>query len=89
MSRSTAVRQIVAVALEPFDASVLHDPLVAQARAIEVAVVAPALNTRLRHWVSEEFSLPVVHMAVEAEDAERAARAPVAFCTFGARPLPR
>lgn len=163
MSQSTAVRQILAIALEPFDASVLHDPLVAQAGAIEVAVVAPALNTRLRHWVSdedgaraaaddrlaawlealegagvrasgwigdadpmhaiadalavfpadelvivtpaeraahwlardlarragEEFSLPVVHVAVEDEEAERAARAPVAFCTFGARPLPR
>ena len=51
MSLTTTRRHVLAVALEPFEASALHDALVAQAGAVEVAVVAPALNTRLRHWV--------------------------------------
>ena len=53
MRQTTADRHVLAIALEPFEAAVHHDPLVAQAGGTQVAVAAPALNTRLRHWVSD------------------------------------
>jgi hypothetical protein len=104
MSRCTATRQVLAIALEPFEASALHDPLVAQAGAVEVAVVAPALNSRLRHWVSDEDPARATAAArlgawlgalegagVRASGwvgAARAERAPLAFYTFSAPALP-
>jgi nucleotide-binding universal stress UspA family protein len=47
-------RRILVISNETVEADVLHDTLVAHADATEVVVVAPALNTRLRHWLSDE-----------------------------------
>jgi len=54
MSRPSPRRRVLVVANETVDAAVLHDTIVAIADATEVLVVAPALNTRLRHWTSDE-----------------------------------
>ena len=48
--------RILAVANETVEGDALHDLIVAHAagRPTDVLVVAPALNTRLRHWLSDE-----------------------------------
>ena len=46
------MRRILVVANENVEDDVLHDAI--RFREVEVLVVAPALNSRLRHWVSDE-----------------------------------
>jgi GNAT superfamily N-acetyltransferase len=48
-----ATRRVLIVANETIPEDELHDLLVPE-RDIEVRVVAPALNTRIRHWTSDE-----------------------------------
>src|SRR4051812_2226622 len=47
-------RRVLVVANETVEAAVLRDTLAGSAAATEVVVVAPALNSRLRHWTSDE-----------------------------------
>src|SRR3954447_18051483 len=47
-------KRLLVVSNETVEASVLHDTIVARADATDVTIVAPALNSRLRHWVSDE-----------------------------------
>lgn len=47
------MRRVLIVANETIPGDELRDRLVAE-RDIEVRVVAPALNTRVRHWTSDE-----------------------------------
>jgi GNAT superfamily N-acetyltransferase len=58
-SRSTSAphRRILVVANETVGSTPLHETILASvgdAPGAEVVVVAPALNRRLRHWVSDE-----------------------------------
>jgi GNAT superfamily N-acetyltransferase len=57
-STSTAQRhRVLVVANEAVDSTRLHETIlasVADAPGSEVVVVAPALNDRLRHWLSDE-----------------------------------
>jgi GNAT superfamily N-acetyltransferase len=48
--------RILVIANETVDGPVLHDVIWARAHAADadVLVVAPALNSRLRHWLSDE-----------------------------------
>jgi nucleotide-binding universal stress UspA family protein len=66
MSERTNKRVLV-VANETVEGDVLHEAIGAT-RAAEVHVIAPALNSRLRHWVSDE------------DDAQRAAGDRLAAC---------
>ncbi|MEA2183906.1 MAG: hypothetical protein QOF69_3091 [Solirubrobacteraceae bacterium] len=52
VTSETAMHRVLVVANETVDGDALHDLIAA--RDIEVHVVAPALNTRLRHWTSDE-----------------------------------
>ena len=49
-------RSILVIANETAEGSVLHEAIRFRARNVDadVLVVAPALNSRLRHWVSDE-----------------------------------
>ena len=49
------MRRLLVVANETVEGEALHDAIRARAaaRGSEVLVVAPALNTRLRHWMSD------------------------------------
>jgi hypothetical protein len=47
-------KRLLVVSNETVEATVLHDTIVARAHATDVAIVAPALNSRLRHWFSDE-----------------------------------
>jgi hypothetical protein len=47
-------RRVLVIANETVEADILRETLESVARATEVLVVAPALNTRLRHWTSDE-----------------------------------
>jgi len=51
----TEPRRLLVIANETIEGAALHDAIRSQARdgAIEVVVVAPALNSRLRHWMSD------------------------------------
>jgi GABA permease len=53
MSTITATRKVLVIANETIEGQVLHDVIVGW-RDTEVVVVAPALNTRVRHWTSDE-----------------------------------
>ena len=46
-------RKVLVIANETIEGEALHDVIVAQ-RDVEILVVAPALNTRIRHWTSDE-----------------------------------
>ena len=46
-------KRILVVANETIEGDVLHEAIHGSA-AVEVHVIAPALNSRLRHWVSDE-----------------------------------
>ncbi len=50
---ASATRRVLVVANETIAGAVLHDVIVGQHGA-EVVVVAPALNSRIRHWTSDE-----------------------------------
>ena len=49
-------RSILVIANETAEGSVLHEAIRFRARNVDadVLVVAPALNSRLRHWLSDE-----------------------------------
>jgi hypothetical protein len=47
-------RRVLVIANASVAAEPLYDTLAAHADSTEVLVVAPALNTRLRHWFSDE-----------------------------------
>ncbi|MEA2245966.1 MAG: permease [Solirubrobacteraceae bacterium] len=47
-------RHVLVISNETVEAEILHDTIVSTAHATEVMVVAPALNTRLRHWTNDE-----------------------------------
>ena len=69
---SAARKKIIAVAAEPISADVLREALgKQQAQDAEVLVVAPALNSKIRFWVSDPD--PAIHRAQEVaeESAER------------------
>ena len=51
--QQTATRKVLVVANEPIVSDVLHDLILAD-RDVEIRVVAPALNSRIRHWTSDE-----------------------------------
>jgi hypothetical protein len=54
---TNAARRILVVANETVDIDALHDALRFRARKrrdVDVLVVAPALNSRLRYWLSDE-----------------------------------
>jgi hypothetical protein len=71
-------KRLLVVSNETVEASILHDTIMARANATEVAIVAPALNTRLRHWFSDED--PARHAA-----AARLARCVSALAEAGVR----
>jgi hypothetical protein len=52
---SAAARRILVISNETAEGSVLHEAIRFRARNVEgeVLVVAPALNSRLRHWTSD------------------------------------
>ena len=54
MAITSRPRRVLVIANETVGAEVLRDTLAAHARTNEVVVVAPALNSRLRHWLSDE-----------------------------------
>jgi GNAT superfamily N-acetyltransferase len=60
MSRTTTIaphRRVLVVANETVDSERLHETILASlgdAADAEVVVVAPALNDRLRHWLSDD-----------------------------------
>jgi hypothetical protein len=66
-------KRLLVVSNETVEASVLHDTIVARANATDVAIVAPALNSRLRHWFSDED--PARHAAAARVDRCRSALA--------------
>ena len=45
--------RILVIANETIESSILHETILARAGA-EVLIVAPALNSRLRHWLSDD-----------------------------------
>jgi hypothetical protein len=50
-------RRILVIANETVEGDVLHETIrfrTQGARAVDALVIAPALNSRLRHWVSDE-----------------------------------
>ena len=71
---TTDGRRILVVANETVESPVLREAIEAHVEALdaaEVTIVAPALNTRLRHWLSDE------------EQARRAAELRLAQCVNG------
>lgn len=63
--------RILVIANETVEGEALHDTIrrrALEAKPIEVRVIAPALNSRLRHWLSDE------------DEARRAAAARLAAC---------
>jgi hypothetical protein len=68
MADRLARRRVLVVSNETVQAEILHDTIAAYGPGAEVFVVAPALNTRLRHWTSDE------------DRARRAADARLAGC---------
>jgi hypothetical protein len=50
----TQRRRVLVISNETVEAAVLHDTIRRTAHVSEVFVVAPALNTRLRHWTNDE-----------------------------------
>src|SRR3954465_6532363 len=47
-------RRVLVISNETVEAGVLRETIAARAAATQVVVVAPALNSRLRHWLSDE-----------------------------------
>jgi hypothetical protein len=54
MAVTSRPRRVLVVSNETVEADVLRDTIATHARRTEVVVVAPALNSRLRHWLSDE-----------------------------------
>src|SRR3954447_7287994 len=51
---SSRPRRVLVISNETVEAEILRDTIAARADGTQVLVVAPALNTRLRHWLSDE-----------------------------------
>src|SRR5437773_2080724 len=51
---NTGRHRILVIANETAEGNRLHDTVCALAPAAEVLVISPALNSRIRHWVSDE-----------------------------------
>lgn len=51
--KGTTPRKVLVIANETIEGEALHDVIVAQ-RDVEILVIAPALNSRIRHWTSDE-----------------------------------
>jgi hypothetical protein len=66
MAETSRPRRVLVISNETVEADILHATLVAHADATEVVVVAPALNTRFRHWLSDED--PARHAAQRRVD---------------------
>ena len=66
MAETSRPRRVLVISNETVEADILRDTLVAHADATEVVVVAPALNTRFRHWLSDED--PARHAAQRRVD---------------------
>jgi hypothetical protein len=47
-------RRVLVISNETVEADILRETIAAHAGKTQVLVVAPALNTRLRHWLSDE-----------------------------------
>jgi hypothetical protein len=47
-------RRVLVISNETVEAEILRETIAARADRTQVLVVAPALNTRLRHWLSDE-----------------------------------
>jgi hypothetical protein len=74
MSTTTDSKHILVVANETVESPVLRDAIEANVErldAAEVTIVAPALNSRLRHWLSDD------------EQARAAAELRLAHCVNG------
>ena len=54
MAVPTRPRRVLVISNETVEAEILRETIAARARATQVVIVAPALNTRLRHWLSDE-----------------------------------
>jgi hypothetical protein len=54
MAVTSRPRRVLVVSNETVEAEILRDTIAAHARTTQVLVVAPALNTRLRHRLSDE-----------------------------------
>src|SRR3954463_14877112 len=54
MAVSSRPRRVLVISNETVEAEILRDTIAARADRTQVFVVAPALNTRLRHWLSDE-----------------------------------
>jgi hypothetical protein len=54
MAVSSRPRRVLVISNETVEAEILRDTIAARADRTQVLVVASALNTRLRHWLSDE-----------------------------------
>jgi hypothetical protein len=54
MAVSSRPRRVLVISNETVEAEILRDTIAARAGRTQVLVVAPALNSRLRHWLSDE-----------------------------------
>src|SRR4051795_12841334 len=54
MAVSSRPRRVLVISNETVEAEILRDTIAARADRTQVLVVAPALNTRLRHLLSDE-----------------------------------
>jgi hypothetical protein len=54
MAVPTRPRRVLVISNETVEAEILRETIAARASATQVLVVAPALNSRVRHWFSDE-----------------------------------
>jgi hypothetical protein len=54
MAVQSRPRRVLVISNETVEADILRETIAARAGRTQVLVVAPALNTRLRHWLSDE-----------------------------------
>jgi hypothetical protein len=54
MAVSSRPRRVLVISNQTVEADVLRETIAARAATTQVVVVAPALNSRLRHWLSDE-----------------------------------
>src|SRR4029078_2825962 len=66
MAETSRPRRVLVISNETVEAEILHDTLGDPAEATAVGVVVPPLNTRFRHWLSDED--PARHAAQRRVD---------------------
>jgi hypothetical protein len=54
MAATSRPRRVLVISNETVEAEILRETIAARARTTQVVVVAPALNSRLRYWLSDE-----------------------------------